>query len=213
MSALNANAYLTVDVNDHAYKQSAYTTTQWSNIPNDASYPYAIPHLNASIPQTQYPYDSVYDTQYQENIIHPKYRWYGNMEYPYFAQRHRQPKVYTRPKPSLRYDNGHAYTIPSYPPYVYWYPNPLKCRDTCGDDICNAYFQKINNYRNCRRCQNQKTPKCWDPKFQKCVACPPEIALESCSSRKRFGCANPNGWDQGPTQPINPIYTGCKLCH
>ena len=188
------------------------------NLLRKAPLPRFYPYLSNSIPQTQYPYDSVYNTttttnHHQRNITHPKYQFYGNMEYPYYVRRQRIPKVYTRPKPSFSKYGNHYYQIPGYPPYIYWYPNPLKCRDTCGDRICNAYFRKINDYRNCRRCQNQKVPKCWNPVKQQCVSCPPQQALENCSSRSRFGCANPNGWQMADTSPVNPIYTGCKLCH
>lgn len=192
--------------------KSVYTNTQFTNVPGQVSYPYYLPHLSGNIPQTHWPYDSVYDTTWQNNISHPKYRWYGNMEYPYYTQRHRTPKVFTRPKPMYWKNNGFYYKIPSYPPYIYWYPNPYLCRDMCGDEICNEYFIRINDYRNCQRCQKRDPPQCWDPKSQKCINCPPELALEKCSLRKRFGCTNPNGYQHTDVPPINPLYTGCKMC-
>lgn len=193
---------------------SVYQTTQYQNIPRDPPMPFGYAHLSGNIPQTHYPYDSVYDTEYQSVIMHPKYRWYGNMEYPYHVRRQRVPKVFTRPKPNYYKYNNYYYQIPNYPPYVHWYPNPMLCRDTCGDAICNEYFRRINDYRNCLRCQmNRGKPMCWSPEKQDCVDCPPEEALAKCNSRDRFGCANPNGFPHADVPPVNPIYTGCMMCN
>ncbi len=189
---------------------SIYTNTPYTNIGRDPSYPYYYPHLNGYLPQTMYPYDSVYDNTYQSNIRHPKYRWYGNMEYPYFVRRHRIPKVFTEPKPTFTKANGFYHQIPSYPPYIYWYPNPTKCRDACGEAVCNEYFRRMNNYNMCQRCQTTDPPSCWNPKIQRCVPCNPETALEDC--KQTYGCANPNGWPHRKVAPQNPLYTGCQLC-
>lgn len=191
---------------------SVYTNTPYTNVPRDASYPYGHPYLTSRMPQTHYPWDSVYDSRYQLDIQHPKYRWYGNMEYPYFVRRHRIPKVFTEPKPQwIENDDGYTYQIPAYPPYVYWYPNPVECRDACGSATCNAYFKRMNDYRMCQFCQNLKTPQCWNPGRQRCEACPPEQALSRCEDN--FGCRNPNGWMHDNVPPINPKYTGCQLCN
>lgn len=193
---------------------SIFANSWYSNVPRSPSYPYGYPHLSASIPQTHYPLDSVYDNRYQKDVRNPKYRWFGNMEYPYFVQRHRQPKVFTEPKPKYTIHNGYYYSVNSYPPYTYWYPNPMKCRDACGEKVCNEYFRRLNNYNNCKRCQLSRgyngLPMCFDPKSQQCVECTPEQALENCEDR--FGCANPQGWPHARVPPQNPLYTGCKNC-
>ena len=193
---------------------SIYTNTQYTNVPKNPSYPYGYPHLSASLPQTHYPYDSVYDVTYQKHVKHPKYRWYGNMQYPYHVQRHRMPKVFTEPKPTFAVHNGYYYSTNSYPPYVYWYPNPTKCRDMCGEKTCQEYYYKLNNYLNCKRCQNRRgskgQPLCFDPNKQKCVECAPELALIPCEDR--FGCANPQGLPHRRGPPIDPRKTGCQMC-
>ena len=197
---------------------SIYQKSQYSNLakPYRASYPYYIPHLNGGNPQTMYPYDAVYDQKYQGQNMDPRFQYYGNMEYPQSVQRHRMPYVYYNPKPKLYVDTtnpgaAHYYDIPPYPPYVYWYPNPMKCRDICGNKICDAYFRQINNYRNCTRCQRKQTPQCWSPEAQECVQCAPEEALASCASLDRYGSPNPNGQMHANVPPQNPLYTGCKL--
>lgn len=192
-------------------RSSVYANTQFTNVPPDASYPYGYQHLSGSLPQTHYPWDSVYDTRYQA-VQHPKYRdGVGNMEYPYFVRRHRIPTVFTNPKP-VSYDDadsGYSYQIPQYPPYIYWYPNPEECRDVCGADKCEAYYRRVNNYRMCQFCQTLKTPQCWNAGKQQCEKCRPEQALSRCEDR--FGSYNPNGWMQDRVAPINPKYTGCQL--
>jgi hypothetical protein len=195
-------------------KFPVYSKTQYQNIPRDATLNYYYPYLGYNIPQTQYPYDSVYDNEYQSLISHPKYRHFGNLEYPYYVRRHRTPKIYTRPKPNEYKFNNYTYQIPNYPPYVYWYPRPGLCRDSCGDAVCNEYFKRINDWRNCRRCQNMRpNPMCWDSVKEKCVPCPRNEALGNCNLRSKFGCANPNGPQHSDVPPINPLYTGCSLCN
>lgn len=190
-----------------------YTNTPYTNVPRDPSYPYGYPHLRGTLPQTHYPYDAVYDAQYQRNVRHPKYRYYGNMEYPYWVQRHRMPKVFTEPKPRSYKWNGFKYQIPPYPNYVYFYNNPNECRDLCGLDVCNEYFRRKNNYLNCKRCQNVKFPgpMCWDPNKQRCITCPVRQALSRCEDN--FGCGNPLGSPHDNVPPINPKYTGCQNCN
>jgi hypothetical protein len=87
----------------------------------------------------------------------------------------------------------------------------MECRDTCGTNVCNRYYKRMNDYRMCQFCQDLKHPQCWDSKHQRCVPCSREIALARCEDR--FGCANPNGWMQDRVAPINPKYTGCKNCY
>ena len=192
---------------------SVYGNTPYTNVPNDASYQYGHQYLTSKLPQTQYPWDSVYDTRYQRDIQHPKYKWNGNMEYPYFVRRHRIPKVFTEPKPIAYkdYNSGYSYQIPQYPPYVYWYPNPVECRDACGADKCDAYYKRMNDYRGCQRCQTLKIPKCWNSTTQRCESCSPEKALSRCEDN--FGCRNPNGWVHDNVAPINPKFSGCQLCN
>lgn len=190
---------------------SVYTNTSLGNIPNDANYPYGFPYLNGRLPDTHFPWDAAYDVQYQFDVRNPKYQYYGNMEYPYFVRRHRTPQVLPRVKPVSVEHGDYTYQIPQYPPYVYWYPNPLECRDTCGEEMCNAYGKRMNDYRMCQMCQNLKVPQCWDSGKQRCVACRPEHALARCENQ--FGCANPNGWVHDRVAPINPKYTGCRLCN
>lgn len=194
---------------------SIYSKNQYSNRedPYSAPYPYYIPFLNGGNPQTMYPYDALYDQKYQMQNSDPKYQYYGNMEYPYYVQRHRSPHVYFDPKPTKYWhSNGFQYRIPPYPPYIYWYPNPVECRDVCGNNVCDAYYNAMNNYRNCKRCQQKDPPQCWDSTSQKCTDCPPEEALEGCQLRTRYGCANPRGFPHADVPPINPKYTGCKMC-
>jgi hypothetical protein len=70
----------------------------------------------------------------------------------------------------------------------------------------------MNNYRNCRRCQRKDPPQCWSPDRQECVDCAPEKALASCAARERYGCPNPNGEMHADVPPVNPLYTGCRMC-
>lgn len=195
---------------------SIYRKSQYSNlsIPYQASYPYYVSHVKGGYPERQYPYDALLDQKYQYDNLNPRYQYYGNMGYPYSAQRHRAPQVYYDPKPTLFHhaSSGHEYKIPPYPPYIYWYPNPKECRDVCGNKVCDEYHEQLSNYRNCRRCQRKDPPQCWDPSSQMCVECPPEQALENCASRYNYGCANPNGYQHADVPPINPLYTGCKSC-
>src|SRR5690606_3034691 len=120
----------------------------------------------------------------------------------YWVQRHRMPKVFTEPKARSYKWNGFSYQIPPYPNYMYWYPNPVECRDSCGLDVCNEYYRRRNNYLNCKRCQLVKSPgpMCWDSKVQRCVACPREQALSRCEDN--YGCGNPLGF---PNDNVGPI--------
>lgn len=190
---------------------SVYTNTPYANIPHDANYPYGFPYLNGRLPDVHFPWDAVYDVQYQHDVRNPKYQYYGNMSYPYFVRRHRIPSVLANPKPTEVEHGDYSYQIPQYPPYVYWYPNPVECRDTCGEQMCGAWAKRMNDYRMCQMCQNLKSPQCWDAARQRCTPCRPEQALARCEDR--FGCANPNGWMQDRVAPINPKYTGCRLCN
>lgn len=159
---------------------------------------------------TNYPWDSTYEPY--PNPVTPKYQVNGNMEYPYWVRRHRNPKVFSDPKPIEYSDpSGYTYQIPEYPPYVYWYPNPMECRDSCGTKVCNEHYRRVNNYRMCQRCQSLKKPMCWNSEAQKCVACSPRQALSPCEDS--FGCRNPNGWLQSNVAPIDPKYTGCRMCN
>lgn len=193
---------------------SIFSNSWYSNIPRNAAYPYYNGHLGGLLPQTQYPYDGVYDNKYQQNIRDPSFKWYNNMEYPYYVQRHRIPQVFTEPKPDFKVKDGYFYSINNYPPYVYWYPNPLECRDACGEKVCNEYYRRLNNYNNCQRCQLSRgyngMPMCFDSRTQKCVDCSPGQALANCEDT--FGCGNPQSWPHGRVPPQNPLYTGCKNC-
>lgn len=190
---------------------SSYAQAPNSNLPvRDASWVYGYPYMTSRLPQANWPWDSVYDTAYQSDINNPNYRHYGTMEYPYSVRRQQVPLVYVNPRPSsYETDSGYGFNIPNYPPAIYWYPNPTECEDTCGPQVCNAYYKRANDYRMCNVCQTLKKPMCWDPRSQRCVDCAPEQALESCE--KRFGSTNPNGWPHARVAPINPKYTGCAL--
>jgi hypothetical protein len=197
---------------------SLYRNSQYSNKPfhYSTSNPYYIPFLNGGNPEPMYPSDALYDGTYQTDNMNPKYQYYGNLDYPQTVQRQNQPLVYYNPKPVLKVDATDKssilyYESPKYPPYVYYYPNPVECKDVCGNKICDAYYNKMNNYRNCRRCQMKSTPQCWCPRTQTCVNCPPEKALTSCASRTRYGMPNPNGALQADVPPQNPLYTSCRL--
>ena len=61
------------------YTNTPYTNTPYTNVTRDASYPYGFPYLSSQLPQTHYPWDSVYDSRYQRDIQNPKYRWYGSI--------------------------------------------------------------------------------------------------------------------------------------
>lgn len=161
----------------------------------------------SKLPETTYPNDYVYDTPYREN---PSRIPTGSMIYPSAAVRHRNPQVLINPKPYdvEDRDTGYRYQIPQYPPYIYWYPNPVECRDTCGMKVCESYNRRMNDYKMCQFCQTLKTPQCWDRNTQKCTKCPRNKALGSCEDS--FGSPNPNGWMQSNVAPINPKYTGCK---
>lgn len=192
--------------------QSIYSNTPYTNVTRTPSYPHRYPHLVSKLPETQYPYDSVYDSRYQHDIKHPNNQ-HQNMEYPHWVQRHRMPMVFTERKPrSYNTTTGYSYQVYPYPPYQYFYHNPRKCRDTCGGRSCQKYFKKLNNYNNCKRCQLIKRPgpMCWDPKAQRCVSCSHNKALTRCEDT--FGCKNPQGFPHGNIRPINPLYTGCKNC-
>ncbi len=172
-------------------------TTPYGNIPRDVQYPF----LNGRM-QSVYESDVYYGNMgYMGNT--------GNMGYPYYVQR--VPQVLPNPKPTSVEVGDYSYQIPKYPPYLYWYPNPVECADSCGAAVCNAYGKKMNDYRMCQRCQSMKTPQCWNASAQKCQPCRPEKALTSCEDQ--FGCANPTGWLQSRGAPINPKYTGCRLCN
>lgn len=197
---------------------SIYQKSQFSNIPNpyQASHPYYIPFLNGGNPEPMYPSDALYDGTYQKDVMNPQYQYFGTMNYPYTVQRQNVPYVYYNPKPNLYVDFSNPssalyYNIPPYPPYVYWYPNPQTCADVCGNKICDKYYEQMNNYRNCKRCQLNDPPQCWSSSKQQCVNCPPEQALESCSSRRRYGMPNPNGEIHADVPPQNPLYTNCRL--
>ncbi len=195
-----------------------FQKSQYSNLPRPyrASSSYYIPFLNGGNPEPTYPADALYDGTYQTDNMNPKYQYYGNMEYPQTVQRQNVPLVYYNPKPNLYVDASdpsslYYYTIHPYPPYVYWYPNPNECRDVCGNKVCEDYYNQMNNYRNCTRCQKNDPPQCWSSKKQQCVNCPPEKALEGCHLRTRYGIPNPNGELHADLPPQNPLYTSCKL--
>lgn len=192
---------------------SIYSNTQYTNVPRNPSYAYGYSHLTGSFPETHHPYDAVYDARYQHNVRHPKYKHYGNMAYPAWVRKHATPKVFTEPKPRSYKWNGYKYQISTFPNYLFWNSNPVKCRDACGTNICNEYFRRLNNYNNCKRCQNVKYPgpMCWSSNKQRCVACPPEQALSRCEDS--FGCNNVLGGVHDNVGPINPLYTGCQNCN
>lgn len=117
------------------------------------------------------------------------------------------PLVYLSSRPSsYENDYGYKFEVPKYPPPIYWYPNPLECKDVCGSRVCDAYYRRLNDYRMCQQCQSLKTPMCWNSDKQQCVGCRGEKALASCEDR--FG-AQGNGWLQTNVGPVNPKYTGC----
>ena len=158
-----------------------------------------------------FPNDYIYDAPYEEV---PKNVPTGVTDIPNQPRRHRLPDILVKTKPQnyKAKKTGFYYQIPQYPPYVYWYPNPMECRDVCGTKVCNDYFKRMNDYRMCRFCQNLKDPQCWDSKLQRCVTCNQSQALKRCEDQ--YGCQNPNsylGW-QDNGAPINPKYTGCKMC-
>ena len=115
-------------------------------------------------------------------------------------------------RPRYYYTEDLVYDVNMYKPNMYWYPNPLGCRDVCGGPVCDVYEEKLRNYRMCRQCQLQNPPKCWSPKDQKCVKCPLSEAWRDCQSSDRYGCRNLRGYLHRNTRPINPKYTFCKLC-
>jgi hypothetical protein len=121
------------------------------------------------------------------------------------------PEVLPRARP-LEYSasQGFVYQNYAYPPMMYWYPNPRECEDVCGGDVCNQYYRKKNDFRMCQVCQSLKKPMCWDSSKQQCVNCPKRQAMASCTDT--HGCVNPNGWVNDNVGPVNPKYTGCKMC-
>jgi hypothetical protein len=197
-----------------------YSTSQYNNrpVPYEASYQYYTAFLNGGNPNPQYPYDAMYDRKYQKVVLNPSYKYYGDatdgrqMNYPYYVQRHRAPSVYYNSKPYTTTAVSPDYRIPDAQPYMYWYPNPVECEDTCGKDVCNAYYKAMNDNRNCQRCQRKDPPQCWDSENETCIDCPRRVALASCNSRNTYGCANPRGFPNADSAPINPVYTGCQLC-
>jgi hypothetical protein len=165
----------------------------------------------SQVPQTNY----VYDTPYQEM---PARQPTGLMDFPRepsLPRRHRLPQVMVKSK-SQEYDGyrltGYNYQISQHSPYIYWYPNPMECRDLCGTRTCDRHYKRMNDYRMCRFCQSLKNPqlRCWDAKEQRCTQCTTSEAGKRCEDL--FGCANPNGWMQDRVAPIDPKYTGCRLC-
>jgi hypothetical protein len=192
-----------------------YKVNQYNNrpVPYRAPFSNYLTYLNGGNPEPQYPYDALFDQQYQAASKKPYTKYSGSNDYPYYAQRHRAPHTYYDPKPTkYHHTDGYEYKIPKYPPYMYWYPNPVECRDTCGKQVCDSYHNALNNYTNCRRCQRNDPPQCWDESKQMCSECLPEQALSSCQSRSRYGCPNPRGFPNADVPPINPKYTGCKMC-
>lgn len=173
-------------------------------------------YVNLSYPNLYGQWDEVIGASNLSGIPSPpynsKYDYYGNMSYPYYVKKHRIPKIYLKPKPRIYKSNNYYYQIPPYPPRIYFYNNPIECRDKCGPRACNLYHKRLNDFNNCKRCQNIKSPgpMCWSSRRQKCVPCPRHHALSRCEDR--FGCSNPNGLPHDNVPPINPLYTGCKNC-
>jgi hypothetical protein len=157
------------------------------------------------MPNTTYPNSYVYDTPYMENPER-----HGTWTIP---TQDRMPHKFVRPKQNdgYSYPSDFYYQVPQIPPYVYWYPNPVECRDVCGTNVCDHFARRLNNYKMCQFCQNLKTPQCWDAKNQMCTPCPRSQALQTCENQ--YGCANPNGFPHARVAPIDPKYTGCKLCN
>lgn len=187
------------------------------NYSNIAGYPVEqYRYLGGTNPQTTYPYDSKYDAKYD-----PMYQLYHKKRaYPAWVQEHNPPYVFAQsfvdPKPKTYSvnvgPNNIEFNVADYPPYSYFYPNPLECEDVCGGRVCDKYYRKRNDFYNCQRCQLVQTPgpMCWSSKLQKCVKCSREEALSPCEDR--YGCANANGFPHNRVEPINPKYTGCSNC-
>lgn len=200
-------------------RKTIYTQNQYSNVPRNPVEKYR--YLRGSNPQTEFPYDAAYDPTYQYDTVFPQYKYFKHHEYPSWVQEHNPPHVFAQsfvdPKPrsiTIANNNNESveYSVNEYPPYSYFYPNPLECEDVCGQKICNNYYKKRNDYYNCKRCQliQSPGPMCWNSNLQKCVKCPKEKALEPCENK--FGCANANGFPHNRVEPINPKYTGCANC-
>lgn len=178
--------------------------------------------LNGAIPDTAYPYAGAYGFKsFLPNPNQDKEFFDDSMSmdrtdrypFPYTVRRHRVPQVFMNPKPTKFFNaaTGYKYQIPQYPNFLYWYPGDTLCSDVCGEKICNKYYNDLNNYRNCQRCQMKDPPQCWSPKMQTCVDCPRHIALGACQSRERYGCGG-NTWPMADTEPQNPMLTGCRNC-
>lgn len=200
----------------YPYLNTIYSNSQYSNVPRDPPQQDGYSYLRGSRPQTTFPYDAAYDPTYQQDRVNPQYRYYQHYEYPAWVQRHNPPKVtsqnFVNPKPVTYTLDGYEYKIPAYPPYMYWYPNPIDCKDVCGKQVCDNYYKRRNDFYNCQRCQLVQSPgpMCWNSNLQKCVPCSREKALAPCE--ETYGCANPNGFPHNKVAPINPLYTGCTNC-
>lgn len=121
------------------------------------------------------------------------------------------PTVLPNPRPrDYSPSQGFVYQNYTYPPMIYWYPNPRECEDICGGDVCNQYYRKMNDYRMCQLCRSLRPGQCWDRQKQACRPCRPRERWTSCEDS--LGCVNPNGWVNDNVAPVNPKYTGCKMC-
>lgn len=187
---------------------SVYADGPFGNAPTDPAYAHGHRFLTDRLPQSDYPWEPVYDNRWSLDASD----WFGSsLEYPYYLRRHRVPKVFVRPKPhEVTAPGGRTYRVADYPPYVYWYPRPVECEDACGQATCDRYYRRLNDYRMCQFCQSLREPQCWDASAQRCVRCPPGVALRPCEDQ--FGCRNPNGWFHTRVPPQNPKYTGCRMC-
>ena len=117
----------------------------------------------------------------------------------------------TKPWFSYLSETNPLITYRPYRPYnIYRYTKSWKCDDVCDPDTCKQHLTKLRNYRGCIHCQLQNPPKCWNSETMSCESCSLPEARTSCQDR--YGCKNPRGFPHRGTRPVNPIYTGCKLC-
>ena len=85
------------------------------------------------------------------------------------------------------------------------------CYNTCGKKVCDNYRTKKYNYYECKNCKS--IGKCWSPNNGACIKCSEQELKVSCKSQSKFGCQNPYSYMLPDVEPINPIYTNCKLCN
>lgn len=81
------------------------------------------------------------------------------------------------------------------------------CDDYCHHDTCKDYKDRMKYYKYCKKCATEGL--CWNLSETSCHECSVKDSI-NCEDSNKFGCWNELAGKY--TKPINPKYTGCKLC-